>query len=93
MLSPSRCHQAAHGPPGTSEWDRKRKGIWKLGVHKYLYNGLVLVIDIAKLLRGPRAQVRHKYLLLCEPLCLAGNDLCQRVSILLVVRAWLWKFI
>ena len=92
-LSPSRCHPAAHGPPGTTEWDAKRKGIWKLAANKYLPDVLVPVIDIAKLLRSPRAQIRHKHLLLCEPLRLAGNGLRQQVGILLAVKAWLWKVI
>lgn len=54
---------------------------------KYLLDGLALVIDIAKLLRGPRAQIRYKYLLLCKPLSFVGNGLCQRVGVLLVVKA------
>lgn len=39
------------------------------------------VIDTAKLLSGPVAQIRHAYLLLCTLLCIADNDLCQQAGV------------
>jgi len=92
-VSLSRCQPAAHRLPGATEQDTKRKGIWRTAVCKCLLDGLVPVIDAAKLLGGPRAQIRHKYLLLREPLCFAGSGLCQRVGVLLVIKSWLWKLI
>lgn len=86
---PVPCYLESMWPPSMIQ----SKRIWKLAVCKYLPDGLGPVIDIARLLRGPRAQIRHKYLLLCEPLCLAGNGLCQRVGVLLVVKAQLWKLV
>lgn len=39
------------------------------------------VIDTAELLRGPLAQIRHAYLLLCTLLRIADNDPCQQAGV------------